>query len=167
MQASATFPGRECWRTRPQDPGTILFDRIAEGLGRNTESPRRRAPKRLKSSTREERVLQDRTPPAPNRLSKEAPQILVSSSTSANLPKQKPPVREPNRPNTPAGKENGKLARFILHTAALASGPWPRLSSLLRRRICRAAGWPRRRRPWSYSTLARAGGRCRRVRPCR
>src|SRR6266699_441880 len=112
MQASATFPGRECWRTRPQDPGTILFDRIAEGLGRNTESPRRRAPKRLKSSTREERVLQDRTPQGPSRLSREAPQILVSSSTSANLPKQKPPVREPNRPNTPAGKENGKLARF-------------------------------------------------------
>lgn len=112
MQASATFPGRECWRTRPQGPGTILLDRIAEDLGRNTESPRRRAPKRLKSSTQEEKAPRNRTPPAPNRLSKEAPQILVSSSTSANLPKQRSPVREPNRPNTPAGKENGKLARF-------------------------------------------------------
>src|SRR6266571_3362469 len=100
--ASATFPGRECWRTRPQGPGTILLDRIAEDLGRNTESPRRRAPKRLKSSTQEEKALRNRTPPAPNRLSREALQILVSSSTSANLPKQKSPVREPNRPNTPA-----------------------------------------------------------------
>src|SRR5713101_6166866 len=97
MRASATFPGRECWRTRPQGPGTILFDRIAGDLGRNTESPRRRAPKRLKSSTQEEKVHQDRTPPAPNRLSKEAPQILVSSSTSANLPKQKPPVLGPSK----------------------------------------------------------------------
>src|SRR2546425_9627732 len=102
MQASATFPGRECWRTRPQDRGTILFDRIAGDLGRNRESPRRRAPKRLKSSTQEEKAPRNRTPPAPSKLSKEAPQILVSSSTSANLPKQKPPVREPNRPNTPA-----------------------------------------------------------------
>src|SRR6266700_3263849 len=150
MQASATFPGRECWRTRPQGPGTIPLDRIAEDLGRNTESPRRRAPKRLKSSKREEKALRDRTPPAPNRLSREAPQILVSSSTSANLPKQKSPVREPSKASKPAGKENGKLARFILHTAALASGPWAQLSSLLRRRICRAAGWLRRRRPWSY-----------------
>src|SRR5229473_6452642 len=150
MQASATFPGRECWRTRPQGPSTILLDRIAEGLGRNKESPRRRAPKQLKSSKQEEKALRNRTPPAPNRLSREAPQILISSSTSANPPKQKSPVREPNRPNTQAGKENGKLARFILHTAALASGPWARLSSLLRRRICRAAGWLRRRRTSSY-----------------
>src|SRR6266702_6902405 len=98
MRASATFPGRECWRTRQQGRGTIPLDRIAEGLGRNTESPRRRAPKRLKSSTREERVLQDRTPQGPSRLSREATQILVSSSTRANLPKQKLPVRDPNRP---------------------------------------------------------------------
>src|SRR5713101_1455323 len=70
MQASATFPGRECWRTRPQGPSTILLDRIAEGLGRNKESPRRRAPKQLKSSKQEEKALRNRTPPAPNRLSK-------------------------------------------------------------------------------------------------
>src|SRR5216683_644207 len=102
MQASATFPGRECWRTRPQGPSTILLDRIAEGLGRNKESPRRRAPKQLKSSKQEEKALRNRTPPAPNRLSKEAPQILVSFSTSANLPKQKPPVRELSKTSKPA-----------------------------------------------------------------
>ncbi len=112
MQASATFPGRECWRTRPQGRGTILLDRIAEDLGRNTESPRRRAPKRLKLSTQEEKAPRNRTPPAPSKLSKEAPQILVSSSTSANLPKQKLPVLGPSKTSKPAGKENGKLARF-------------------------------------------------------